>query len=88
MRPQRIHLFPRKTKATQDLKSKSQDTEDYGAGEMVQKLSVLAAFPQDRGSIPSTHAVAHSESTVAVRPLYGGFDFMPFSSGTQLGSCL
>ena len=30
------------------------------AGEMSQQLRALAAFPEDPGSIPSTHMVAHS----------------------------
>jgi hypothetical protein len=31
-----------------------------GAGEMSQWLRVLAALPEDPGSIPSTHMIAHN----------------------------
>jgi hypothetical protein len=31
-----------------------------GAGEMAQRLKALAALPEDPGSIPSTHMVAHN----------------------------
>jgi len=39
------------------------------AGEMVQWLRALAAFPEDSGSIPSTHMAAHSHSHLTPVPV-------------------
>ena len=33
---------------------------NIGAGEMAQRLRALTAFPEDLGSIPSSHMAAHN----------------------------
>jgi hypothetical protein len=40
--------------------SVSLETGSLSAGEKAQQLRALAAFPEDPGSIPSTHMTAHN----------------------------